>query len=104
MEYKTYIHMLTPTDRKRYQHVKEGNKICGFVIQYETKIGETWYPVVRYDTAHGVAHKDILDIKGLREKVILGITDYKEALNLADTDIRENWSSYKKQFLRRIKK
>lgn len=104
MEYKSYVHMLTPTDRKRYQHLREGKRILGFVVQYETKIGDRRYPVVRYDTAHGVAHKDVLNHRGLREKVMLGETDYKEALNLADADIRENWTSYRAQFLRRMGK
>ena len=49
------------------------------MVQYETKIGDSWYPVVRYDTAHGVAHKDVLNHRGLREKVMLGEMDYKEA-------------------------
>lgn len=103
MQSKCYIHILSHADRKRYEHVKERNAIIGFVVQYETKIGDTWYPVVRYDTAHGAAHKDIFDINGLREKVFLGITDYKEALNLADIDVKENWLSYKKQFLAGVK-
>lgn len=99
MKYKEYINNLTPTDRKRYCHIREGNRILGFVVQYETKVGNKWFPVIRYDTAHGMAHKDILDHKGLKKKVLLGNIDYKEALIIADIDIKENWFSYKRQFL-----
>jgi hypothetical protein len=42
---------------------KERGKIVFFRVQYETKINLIWYPVVRYDTAHGFAHRDLLNFK-----------------------------------------
>jgi len=35
MPEKTYVFMLTDTDRKRHEHIKERGKITGFVVQYE---------------------------------------------------------------------
>jgi len=40
MEHKSYIYMLTPSDRKRYEHLREGKKVRGFVVQYETLVGD----------------------------------------------------------------
>jgi ABC-type uncharacterized transport system ATPase subunit len=57
--------------------------------------------VVRYDTAHRVVHRDMLDLKGKEKKVLLAISDLQEALLLADKDIRINWRRYKERFLRR---
>jgi len=48
-----------------------------------------------------VVHKDIMDLKGRERKVWLGISDLREALLLADKDIRTNWQRYKDRFLRR---
>ncbi|MDL1964286.1 MAG: hypothetical protein LWW98_08155 [Deltaproteobacteria bacterium] len=38
-----------------------------FRVQYETKINQIWYPVVRYDTAHGFAHRDLLNLRNVDE-------------------------------------
>ena len=72
----------------------------GFVVQYETLFEGKWVPVVRYDTAHGYAHKDLLNPDGTKEKIFLGAADLNEALTLADIDINENWERYKERYLR----
>jgi hypothetical protein len=96
---KTYLAMLSPEDRRRYRHVKQGARIVGFVLQFETKLGSEWLPVIRYDCAHGAAHKDLLDIRRRQEKHLLGVSDLREAIALADADIRQNWRQYKARFL-----
>ncbi len=96
---KTYLAMLSPEDRRRYSHVKQGARIVRFTVQYETLVGSEWFPVVRYDCAHGAAHKDVLDIRGREEKHLIGMSDLREAIATADADIRSNWQRYKAQFL-----
>jgi hypothetical protein len=69
-------------------------------------IDDQWYPIVRWDTAHGYAHKDELNRRGrVRQKIILKNVDHKKALEIADEDIEANWKMYKQSFLkgRRIK-
>lgn len=95
--------MLTESDRKRHKHISDKEKIIEFVVQYETKIKDKWIPVVRYDTAHGFAHKDILNPDGTCEKILLGNISYNELLTLADRDINENWQRYKNRYIGRIK-
>jgi len=59
-----YTIRIGPSDRYRHLHIKERGKIVFFRVQYESKINQIWYPVVRYDTAHGFAHRDLLNLKG----------------------------------------
>jgi hypothetical protein len=89
-------------DRYRYFHAKEKGKILFFRMQYETKIGDTWYAVVRYDTAHGFAHRDLLDKKGRVQKTPLFNQDLNDALTFAENDLKTNWEKYKKSFLESI--
>jgi len=103
MRKKTYIFMLTDKDRKRHEHITDKGKIIGFVVQYETLFESKWVPIVRYDTAHGYAHKDLMNPDGSKEQMFLGIVDLNNALTLADIDINENWERYKERYLRRIK-
>ncbi len=59
-----YVIRIGLSDRYRHLHMKEGVKMVFFRVQYETKINNIWYPVVRYDTAHGFVHRDLLSFKG----------------------------------------
>ena len=77
--------------------------IIEFMVQYEVKIGGEWYPVVRYDTAHGFAHQDVLHWRGPAERRELPGGDYNLALSYAEEDLRRNWESYRARFLREVK-
>jgi len=96
---KSYTALLTGEDRRRYSHARRAGRIVRFTIQYETLVGGRWLAVVRYDCAHGAAHKDVLDIHGREEKHLLGVSDLREAAAIADADIRSNWQRYKQRFL-----
>ena len=95
--------MLTDKDRKRHEHLTDKGKVIEFVVQYETLFENKWVPIVRYDTAHGYAHKDLMNPDGSKEQMFLGIVDLNNALTLADIDINENWERYKERYLGRIK-
>jgi len=68
-------------DRLRVSAQKERGEILEFTVQYEALIRHEWRPVVRYDTAHGFAHKDILHPDGTVDKQPI----YFESYNLAFT-------------------
>lgn len=93
--------MLTDMDRKRHEHLTERGKVGGFVVQYESLIENKWVPIIRYDTAHEYAHKDLMNPDGTNEKIFLGNVDLNDALTLADKDINENWERYKERYLGR---
>jgi len=87
--------------RGRYakvSHVQQSGKIVFFRVQYETKIGDDWYPVVRYDTAHGFAHRDLLNLLGNIRKTPLFNQNYNDALSFAESDLKTNWLFYKHAF------
>lgn len=71
-----------------------------FRVQFETLIGGKWYPVVRYDTSHGFAHRDLINRKGEVRKTPIFIYDYNDALTFAESDLRANWEIYKERFLK----
>ena len=69
-----------------------------FVVQLEFEYEGSWREVVRYDCAHGYAHRDSYNLWGkhLKEKLYL---TFEDALNLADDDIDDRWEVYKHRFL-----
>jgi len=90
---------LTRQDRYRHYHLRIKGQVIEFSVQYETFINGEWFPVVRYDSSHGFAHRDLLNIKGLKRKTPLFTTDNNDALTFAENDIKDNWEMYKKRFL-----
>ena len=95
-----YVVRLSRTDRYRSRHIRERSRIVRLVVQYETQIGDTWHAVVRYDTAHGMAHRDLLTLGGKVTMSPIFTRDYNEALTFAENDMKANWTLYKERFLR----
>ena len=65
----SFIYSLSPDlrDRLRVSALKEKGKIISFVVQYEALFKSRWYPIVRYDTSHGFAHRDIIHYSGRKK-------------------------------------
>lgn len=103
MKIVEYVTPLGFNGRRRTRHVRSGNTIIEFVIQYEVEINNEWYPVVRYDTAHGFAHKDRLSFKGDVIKEKLPFSDFNLALTFAEKDLKTNWQEYREYFLKEVK-
>ncbi len=82
-------------DRLRVIAYKEKQKIVKFVAQYEAYIEDEWRIIVRYDTAHGFAHKDIIHPNGTTEKQPLPFMDFNTAFTFAVQDLKVLWDWYK---------
>ena len=99
---KGFVTAYAPDCRKRHRHNRYKNEIVEFVVQLEVLIKGRWYPVIRYDTAHGFAHCDNIHYSGKVEKVTMPTLDYKEALTYADEDLNENWQTYRDRYLKEV--
>jgi hypothetical protein len=84
----------------RVRFIRERKQIVSFVVQLECLIDDSWYPLVRYDTAHGFAHCDILRPDGSSEKLLIPVSDFNEALTYAQEDIKANYRRYCTRFKR----
>ncbi|MBT3878603.1 MAG: hypothetical protein HOI47_28650 [Candidatus Scalindua sp.] len=95
-----YIIYLTAesTDRLRVYAQKEKSIILEFVVQYEARISAKWRQIVRYDTAHGFAHKDIMKADGETIKLPLFFETYNLAFTYATIDLKANWKKYRENF------
>jgi hypothetical protein len=69
-----------------------------FVVQLESWIGNKWIAIVRYDTAHGFAHRDKMHSRKETEKIEILVRDYKEGLNFAIDDMEANWRDYRRRY------
>lgn len=98
MAEKEIIVEITPTDRVRRRHVTERGKVIRFVAQYEALIDQEWVAIVRYDTAHGFAHRDVMHPGRRPEKTQLHLRDFGEAYTFAVYDLKANWRRYRERY------
>jgi len=82
-------------DRIRVAAQKVRGEILKFVVQYEALIQDRWHPIVRYDTSHGFAHKDLIYPDGTEEKQPLHFQSFNAALTFAIQDIKVSWRWYR---------
>ena len=101
---KTYVQILDARDRIRVQFKKDRGKITDFVVQYETLVGEKWQAVVRYDTAHGRPHTDVIRPDGTKEKRLLHFPNFNDAFSYAEEDVKANWERYRQRYFQEAKK
>lgn len=90
-------------NRLRIKIEVEKGKVKDVVVQYESKIKDKWYPIVRYDCSHGFFHRDTLDHKGKKTKQVIQIQNLKDALTYAEQDIKDRWEWYKERFKKGMK-
>lgn len=92
MQEVEYLYYLTAelTDRLRVFAQKEKGMILQFVVQYEALMSGKWQPVVRYDTAHGFAHKDVMTATGKTIKQPLFFETYNLTFTHATLDLKAN--------------
>lgn len=60
-----FFKSLAPGISLRIRYVTEQNAVEQFTVRLEIYMDHSWYAVVRYDNAHGEAHIDYLDPKGV---------------------------------------
>lgn len=100
---KEFIRRISHDCRIRHKHLRFKNKIIQFIIQLEVFSNDKWNPVVRYDTAHGFAHKDLIHKDGEIDKTPIFCLDYNEAHTFAESDLITNWAIYKNMFIREVR-
>ena len=102
---KEFTKELSPKgeDRLRIKLDVEKGKVIDVVVQYEAKIKDRWYSIVRYDCSHGYFHRDLLNLKGEETKQSIAIRNLKDALTYAEQDIKDRWEWYKEKFKKGMK-
>ncbi len=82
-------------DRLRVSALKQKGKILKFVVQYEAFIENKWRAIIRYDTSHGFAHKDIIHYDGKQAKQPLYFPDWNIAFTFAIQELKISWRWYR---------
>lgn len=97
-----FVFLYSDDTRVRHSHKRIKNCILEFVVQLEIRVKNKWYPVVRYDTMHGFAHKDIIHSSGKVEKIPLPMQDFNEALTFAEEELRVEWELFRMKYLQEV--
>lgn len=89
----------TPEDRTEVVLQTEEGRVRKFTVQYLALL-DRWTPIVRYDTAHGVPHRDVLHPDGRKDTKLLRGYDLDQAFEVALRDIEHGWPAYRERYER----
>ena len=79
--------------------------IIDFVVKLVFEINSRYYEIIRFDTAHGCPHKDVLNVEGkVIRKIWYDFLDHKQALDVAIKDLKDNHELYIERFIKWLKK
>ncbi len=93
-----YERQLDSDARMRARYRVTRGRVSRFIVQLEVLAEGKWWPVVRYDTSHRFAHRDLYRRSGRAVKADLRMS-FDVALTYALDDLRDNWEMYRKEFL-----
>ena len=91
-------------NRYRHWHMWYRGEVTEFMIQYEAFIDGRWHPVLRHDSAHGQAHRDLLHPDGAQSKEMYPDYSYAEIMTIGQRDIIENWLTYRTDYVKEIER
>jgi len=93
-----FVLFLDPDTQLRIRFRQDRNAVLEFLVQLETMSEGEWRAVVRYDSAHGQPHRDILDQQGreVRKQWLPG--SFNDVLTLGIKDLRQDWRRYVRAF------
>ena len=75
--------------------------IIAFVVKLILEWDNGYYEVIRYNSAHGCPHRDILDWRGkVVRKTWFDFLDNKQGLDLALKDLKDNSDAYVERFVK----
>jgi hypothetical protein len=75
-------------------------KVADVFVQLEVLVAGEWYVVVRYDTAHGFPHRDVVDAAGRVTKTAHDLPDLGSFLAFAEQDLKDRWEWYRDRWMR----
>ncbi len=101
MPHKEFRFLLDDENALRVRLVTEKGRVQEFMVQLECRFNDQWHAVVRYDSAHGYAHVDVLHPQGRTvAKRAIPVRDLNEGLAFALRDLKANWLVYRRRYER----
>ena len=95
-----YFRPLRTGDVIRVRIDVERGRVTAFTMQLECYVDEEWRPVVRYDSAHGQPHRDVLDWDGrvIEKDWLSPAMAQQEVIRFAERDLSDNALHYRAAF------
>lgn len=90
-------------DTIRIRFRRSSGRVERFTVQLEVSVDDVLFPAVRWDTAHGFAHRDHLLWNGETDHWdrMRAADDFAASLTEAINDAAKNWERYRSDFFRR---
>ena len=79
--------------------------VINYVVKLVLSVDKKYYEIIRFDSAHGCPHKDILDEMGaVARKIWFESLDNQQGLDMAVKDTKDNYELYIQRFKKWLRK
>jgi hypothetical protein len=82
----------------RCRLIRRGRHILDYTVQLELWREGNWYPIVRFDNAHGFCHRDTIHPDGSQDKVAIYRGDANTNFTEAVEYLRDNWPMERERY------
>ncbi len=93
---------LSGSDRIEIRLRRDKRAVQAFSVQLLARISDEWHAIIRFDTAHGRPHMDLLWPSGRKETRDLKDLDKNRAFTYAISDIKSRWQEYRARYERAL--
>jgi len=104
IERRWLVDLVPDEARIRCSYQRRRNRILQYTVQLEVAHAGRWWPVLRYDNAHGFCHCDTIHADGTQDKIPVYYGDANQTFTRAIEDLRANWQAHRARFLRELHK
>ena len=96
------VDILPDEVRLRCRYQRRRKRIVQYTVQIEIMHNSQWFPVVRYDNAHGFCHRDTIHFNGTQDKTPVYYGDANDTFTNAIAELQADWPMHRARFLREI--
>jgi hypothetical protein len=92
---KQWVEVLVANEvRLRCHYIRHRKAIVKSTVQLEMWGKGNWQPIVRYDNAHGICHRDTIHPDGSQDKTPVFGGDLNTTFTFAIQDLKNNWKAF----------
>ncbi len=93
------VSYLSDQDRVIIRFETDRRWVVEYAVQHEALINGRWHKIVRYDNAHGEAHKHVFYPDGSKKRFVVNAVNHNQAFTDGYEAIKANFKQLRERYI-----